>query len=138
MSKVDDAALVLYGHFEANLNKGWKLNNVLSATGLRNNATTKTALRRIREWAVRDGLILRLPCPANGNTYADGVKRTEEKHRSFIREHRAALTRGDREIVAIIDEFEESQRGQQKLIHRLIGVTVEARRKARRPEDDDV
>jgi hypothetical protein len=154
VSKVDDVADILYDFLKVkHRNEAFRLREILVATRLRNNATTATAMRRIREYAIADDLCVRLPCPANGQTYAvtddpnmvydsaihlwlvaDGVKRTEYQQRSFIRRNDTLLPRGDREIVKIIDEFEESQRGQQQLLHRLIAVTVETRRKGRNSE----
>lgn len=151
MSKVDDTIDIIWNFLQGNVNVAFRLNRILSATDLRNNATTRTALKRCRERAIAQGMLLRLPCPANNHTYAltndanmvydsamhlwliaDGVKRTEETHRSFMRRNAAHLPRGDREIVAIVDKFEESQRSQQELIHQLIGITVETRRETRR------
>lgn len=156
MSKVDDTADVIWAFLKENINVGLKLNGILNACQLRNNATAQTAMKRLRERAIADGLLLRLPCPANKFTYAltndanmvydaamhlwliaDGVKRTEETHRAFMRRNSSHLPRGDREIVSIIDKFEESQRSQQELIHQLIGITVESRREARNNKDGE-
>lgn len=151
-SKVDAVATIFYRFLGADhRNEGFILPALLEATSQRNNKTSRTALKRIREWAIADDLFAPCACPANGFTYAvvddpnmvydtamhlwlvaSGVKQTEERHRRFIRQHDHQLPRGDREIVKIIDEFEESQRGQQELLHRLIGITVEGRRERRR------
>jgi hypothetical protein len=150
MSKVHDTADVLYTFLKGHRNQGFALQELLNATGLRSNATTVKALKLTRELAVFDGLFRPDPCPANGQRYAvtdqpdmvfdpalhlfrvaAGVKRREDEHTQYMAEHRRGLSRADRVILDIVDEFRQTQRENESIINRLIGVVVEQRRSNR-------
>ena len=136
-------------------NEGFTLPTLLTTLGLRNNSDTRKAItKRLRERAISEGLYAPYPCPANGQTYAvvddpnmvfdtamhkhrviEGWQVAHDADQRFMRAHAQRLPRNDRELVNLIEEVRETQRQQDALINRMVGMVIEQRRENRKDTD---
>jgi hypothetical protein len=126
----------------------------MAATGLRDSATTRAAIKKARGLAEDDGLCFPVACWDNGNTYcvtdtatavidpaihlgkiANGVGVRKDIHDDFIRSRMNHLTPAERAMFHSLEEYEASQRQNRQAYASLLKAVTGMRRESRK---DDV
>jgi DNA-binding response OmpR family regulator len=154
---VEDRAEQIFSFLRTNLNKPYRLPELLAALRLHDSDKTRRAIRRARGLAEAAGLFLPVACPANGQTYIvttdpvtvldpaihlarieAGTRATKETHQEFMRSRLRQMDPGTRQVTKAWLSFEERVRAVNEGAAELTQAMVAIRREGRQEQADGV
>lgn len=155
-TRVNDRAQLIYDFLKLNLNTVYKIGDLLTELDLNDSKTTRTAIRRARGLAEKDGLCFPVACPANGFTYCVtdnpaavldpsihlgtigvGVGVRKDVHDEFMRSRMAQLSPSERSLVLSMEHMDAAAREQRQAYGEVMKAIVGLRRGLRKDDGDE-